>query len=123
MAALPGGLYTAVEVGRQTTPGAFDGNGELRACGLVKVESQVPGLVYRRGSRIFVVVYLYERDGTDGIEAARKRIYDLLHDQQVAPGDGTTCWRVRHVNDVVDAEEPVLDARMALSRYGAMVLR
>lgn len=122
-AALTGGLYQVPEISRQATPGAFDANSELLPCGLLKLEAQTQGRVFVRGSRVYLVVYLYERDGASGIEAARARIYDLLHDQQVVPTDGSTCWRIRHVNDVADTKEEALDARMAMSRYEGLVLR
>lgn len=122
MGYLTGGLYQDVEISRQETPGAFDANGELLPCGLLRQESQIPSRVYVRGSRLFLLVYLYQRDGLGEIESARHRIYELLHDQQIQPSGGG-CWRVRHANDLLDMEEPVLGARMMVSRYEAVVLR
>lgn len=122
-AALPGGLHRAVEISRQATPGAFDGNGELRGCGLVKQETATPWGPHQDSGRLYVVVYFYQRSGYDSIEAARKRVYELLHRVKLRPVDGSGCYEVRHVNDVIDVEDGALHVPMAMSRYMATVER
>ncbi len=120
---LPGGVQRAVEISRQATPGAFDANGELRACALVKQETATPWGPHEDSGRLYITIYLYERAGYDAIEAARKRIYALLHRQKLTPVDGSGCYEVRHVNDVIDAEDSALHVPMAMSRYMATVER
>ncbi len=123
MATLTGGLYRAQEISRQTTPAAFDANRELLPCALLKQETATPWGPYANSGQLYMVLYCYERSGYANIEAARKRVYALLHRQKVTPSDGSGCYEVRHVNDVLDQEDAALGAAMALSRFVATVER
>lgn len=109
---LTGGVQRAQEISRQTTPGAFDANRELLPCALVKQEATTPWGVHDDSARLYVMVYFYDRHGYTNIEAARQRIYALLHRVRVAGS-----YDVRHANDVLDQEEAALGAAMAVSRY------
>lgn len=121
---LTGGLYgTQTEISRQVTPAAFDGNKELLPCGLVKQETATPWGPHDDSGRLYVVVYLYEREGYANIELARKRIYTLLHRQKLTPTDGSGNYDVRHANDLLDMEDQSLGVSMAMSRYVCMVQR
>lgn len=122
---LPGGIYdgqTVMEVARQTTPGAFDANSELRPCGIVKAETATPWGPHAHSGRLFVQVFFYERLGYAAVEAARERVYALLHRVQVTPGTGG-CYEIRHGGDVLGQEEPGLGAAMAVSRFVATIQR
>lgn len=119
---LTGGLYDASVVGeisRQFTPNAFDANREVKPCGLLRMDSTVPGAVYTRGAREFFSVYLYEFRGTANVENARARIFDLLHDKRLATG----MWRILHTDDVRDASDAVLQCGLVISRYVGLVMR
>jgi hypothetical protein len=122
-ATLTGGVYRAVEISRQATPAAFDGNGELLPCALLKMETATPWGPHDDSGRLYVVVYFYERAGYANIEAARKRVYDLLHRVKVTPEDGSGNYDVRHGNDLVDVEDQALHVPMAMSRYVCTVQR
>ena len=122
MATLTGGVHTKAEISRQGTPTAFDGNGEILPCALLKVESVVPAGPYTHSARMVLAVYWYERSGYESIEAARARGYALLHDTRVCPSTGE-CWRIVHSGDVGDVEDGALGCSMAVSRYVATVMR
>jgi hypothetical protein len=111
-AILTGGVHHAQEISRQTTPAAFDANKELKPCALIKQETATPWGVHRDSGRLYVVIYFYDRHGYTNIEAARQRVYHLLHRVKVE-----SSYEVRHANDVLDREDEVLGAAMTISRY------
>jgi hypothetical protein len=110
---LPGGIYTGTEISRQTTPSAFDSNGEIRPCALLRIESQSPVGPYANSARTYVLVFVYQFKGYDVIDPALDRIFALLDRKKV--GDST--WEVRHADDVRDVEDQGLMCSMAYSRY------
>lgn len=120
VALLTGGMYTATEISRQLTPGAFDANGEVLPCTLLVLEAEDPVGPYDTSSRLFVVLYLYEQQGYTTIDAALKRIYTLLHRQRIS---GNGIWEMRHVGDVPDQRDATLNCALALSRYQVTRLR
>jgi len=122
MATLTGGVHTKAEISRQGTPAAFDGNGEIEPCALLKVESVAPAGPYTHSARLVLTLYLYERSGYESIEAARERVYALLHDTRVCPSTGE-CWRIAHGGDVADQEDQALGCSLAVSRYSATIMR
>lgn len=121
MAILTGGIYhDLTEITRQAAPDAFDENKEIRPCGLIKLSSESPTGPYDHSQRLVVNIYFYERAGYDNIEAARARIFQLLHLQTLTPVNGGTCWQILHSNDIPDQEDQALRCSMALTRYGAI---
>lgn len=119
MAILTGGVHDGVEISRQDTPGAFDANEEIEPCALVKLTTEVPDGPHDAGAVQYFNIFLYERSGFTNIDAARARIWTLLHKQKL--GSGT--YEVAHADDVLDQEEPALGCSMARSRYMATRLR
>jgi hypothetical protein len=122
MATLTGGLHTKTEISRQDTPAAFDANGEILPCALLKFETQTPWGPFAHGSRLYFSLLLYQRAGYEAIEAARQRVYALLHRQKVTPATGG-CWEIRHSSDVTDVEDGALGCSLAVGRFTATVLR
>lgn len=120
MTTLTGGLYTATEISRQLTPGAFDANDEVQPCALLVLEAEDQVGPYDTSSRLFLVVYFYERAGYTAIDAARDRVYALLNRQRIT---GSGIWEMRHVGDVPDQRDAVLNCSLALSRYQVTRLR
>lgn len=124
MGTLTGGLYAAGTVGeisRQTTPDAFDDNGEIEPCGLVRFETETPWGVHDHSARLYFTVMLYERVGASAIDEARARMYALLHRQVVVPDGDGACWEVRHAGDTLDQEDTALGCGLGVSRYMATV--
>ncbi len=119
LATLTGGVHTGTEISRQNTPGAFDANGELKACALLVLETDTSVPPYGRGARTFVTVMFYQRAGTDAIDTARARVYDLWHEQRI----GSHVWQILWTDDVVDQEDQAIEARLAVSRYAVVRLR
>jgi hypothetical protein len=120
MATLTGGLYTATEISRQLTPSAFDANDEVLPCALMVLEAEDPVGPYTTSSRLFVVVYFYERAGYTAIDAARDRVFALLNMQRIS---GSGMWEMRHVGDVPDQRDAALNCALGLSRYQVTRLR
>ena len=109
---LTGGVHRAQEISRQTTPTAFDGNSEILPCALVKQGTMTVWGVHDDSARLYVVIYFYARHGYTNIEAARQRVYALLHRVKV-----TGSYEVRHANDVLDQEDATLGVALAVSRF------
>ena len=121
-ATLTGGLHRDGEISRQGTSAAFDANGEILPCGLLRFTTQAPVEPHDHSSRLHFSVILYQRSGYDRIETARDRAYVLLHRQRVTPAGGG-CWEIRHADDVLDAEDEGLGCSLAVCRYYAVMRR
>lgn len=122
-AILSGGVQRAVEISRQATPDAYDSRRELLPCALIKQETITPWGPHAHSGRLTITIWFYARDGYAAIEAARTRVYALLQRAKLTPGDGSGCYEIRHADDLLDQEEPVLGVPMAMSRYVATVQR
>lgn len=122
-AILTGGVHRAMEISRQATPTAYDSRRELLPCALVKQETATPWGPHDDSGRLYIVIWFYARSDYTTIEAARKRVYELLHRAKLTPNDGSGCYDIRHADDLLDQEEPTLGVPMAMSRYVATVQR
>jgi hypothetical protein len=125
---LEGGIYGSTEDGvaeidRQDTPDAFAGNNELLPCALLKMGSLSPFGPFGHSARQHFSVMLYQRRGVDSIDAARRRIYELLHRQRLTPANDSSCWQIAHDSDVLDAWDDALDCRMQVCRFYAIIGR
>lgn len=123
MATLTGGVHQVQEISRQTTPAAYDANLEVKPCALLKASTATPWGPHQHSGRFYFQILLYERHGDTSIEAARLRIYDLLHRARVTPVNGDGCYDIRHTGDVLGQEDSVLGAALALSRFVATIQR
>lgn len=113
MATLTGGIYDTVEISRQETAAAFDANGDLLPCALIKTENEVPFGSLDTSTRAFVLILLYERSGYANINAAISRLYTLLNRQVGIAGSVDS----RLVSETPDQHDPALDSSLALVRY------
>lgn len=123
IASLTGGVHVTQEISRQTTPTAFDANKEMKPCALLKYSTATPVGPHDNSGRQFVQIYLYERHSYTSIEAARRRIYVLLHRTQATPVSGDGCYDIRHVGDVLGQQDSVLGSAMIVSRFAATIQR
>lgn len=114
MGLLSGGVYTATEISRQTTPEAFDVNGEVRPCALVRVGADVALGEINGASRVTIEIYFYQRATYEVIDAASERVYALLDRTKV-----TGVWQIRHTDSVGDQFDQALRCSLAMSRYAA----
>ena len=114
---LSGGVHTG-EISRQSTPDAFDANGELLPCALVRIEGEAPVGPYQNSTQQFIVVTLYQQSGTDIIDTAVTQLFSLLHRVKLA-----WTWECRWVGDVRDIEDEALRCSMTLSRFQITRLR
>ena len=120
MTILTGGVHKEIQVTRQYTPTAFDSNGEVLPCALLRLLNDVQEGPYNRSSGQPFALYLYQRSGLSSIDSARARIYTLLHRQKVTPVNGGTCWGMRSTDEILDVRDPILDANLAVLRYRAV---
>lgn len=81
-----GGVYAEPEISRQDTPGAFDANGEIQPCCLVKLANITQNPQTRFTVRQFVDLffYQYKNAGTDAVDNMADRAYTLLHDKRIS---------------------------------------
>lgn len=93
MAILTGGVYSKAEVGREgitrdTAEDAFDANGYLKPCALVRQRGLVPdGDVHDEIAQLssagqVVEIYLYEDSGYGNIDSALSRLFTLFFGYQ-----------------------------------------
>lgn len=115
MTILTGGLYAGGEISRQDTPAAFDANKEILPCGLVALETQVPGGPYRDSMRLFFTVTFWQRSGYASIDAALDETFVRLHTSKI--GAASKLWTVQHAEDSSDMEDPGLLCPMKYGRY------
>lgn len=120
---LTGGTHAGKEISLQETPSAYDANKELLPCGLIRQEGATPWGPHPDSGRLYVTIWFYDRASYASIEAARKRVYALLHRQKLVPTDGSGNYEIRHANDLLDMEDPTLGAAMCMSRFVATVQR
>jgi len=109
---LAGGVHAAIEISRQGTPDAFDANGEILPCALVKVENESKAGPYPDSARTFVLIYWYERAGTAAIDQARERARVILHRERIGGG-----WEMAWTDDLTDLEDQGLACSLTISRY------
>ena len=118
-----GGVYDYAEAGpdgisRTTTPDAFDSNGIIKPCILLKSRGGVPdGALTDEGTQYLSVrealeVWFYEDTGYANIEAMRDRVYTLLHATQL-----TNTFKVLWSGDVRNQRDTSLDANMERSEF------
>ena len=121
---LPGGVYSGLEtsdISRQATPAAYDEFGEVKPCGLLKVETATPWGPHPDTARLYVVLWLYAQRDIAAIDAGRERAYQVLHRQQLSTTEGI--FEVRHASDVMGTEVGGLDLPTIASRFVVTVDR
>lgn len=121
---LPGGIYGNVtEVSRQTTPGAFDTDGELRPCLLIKGSTLTPDSSrIPTAARWVVRLFFYQLFGTTAIAPARARTFALLNRQAVTVA-GMRVIELNHIGDTLGQTDDALASQLELSRYEAALIR
>ena len=122
MTTLTGGVFALRELTRQSAPGAFDANGEIKPCALVRVEAEAqhgPFTGTSPSARTYVVVVVYQRDGFAAIDTAMARVRALLHRSKL----GTGTWEMAWADDSGDLEDEGLACSMRYSRYVVTRLR
>ncbi len=116
MALITGGVHADVrEISRQSAPTAYDANGELLPCVLLKIESQTPhpGPI-RTASRLFFTLIAYQRGGYDAITPALDRAFALFHDKKLT---AVANWNVTNTDESQELEDQALQCSMRFSRF------
>ena len=119
---LSGGIYGKVlEINRQLTPDAFDANSELQPCAIIKAGTVTPFGPHVHGHSQSLEIYLYQRAGYTAIEAAARRIYQLLHNSRIEPTADFGCWLVTQTYLNLSLEDPALKCNLGLLRFQALI--
>ena len=114
---LTGGIYCDVEeISRQNTPAAFDDNKEIQPCVLIKLGVETPTGPYVRGAQCPVIIYFYDRQGYENIDAAMALVFDQLNETQT----GDRVWNMRFSNSVYNQRDVALDCALSTLRFVAV---
>jgi len=123
LASATGGIFDWEETGRlgisrTSTPAAYDVNGLLLPCLLLRLRAAVPDWVLADDANQYVAVretlevWLYQDSGYATIEAMRDRCYALLHTKQV-----TNAFAIRWQGDWRSQHDMVINASLERSDY------
>lgn len=120
-ALLTGLIHNDVEeINRQNTPNAFDANGELEPCALIKLgtESKLRSGISNSVNTPFTI-YFYQRSGYDAIEAAMDLAFRDLNDKKI----GAHVWNIEYDITVHQQRDTALDCPLGSLRFVAKRMR
>lgn len=116
MAILTGGVHIDVEeINITNTRTAFDANGEIKPCALIKLGTEFKLGSTRRGVRTPIIIYFYQRQGYASIDPAMVAVFNLLNDEKI----GTSVWNLEHQNSVYHQRDTALDCALGTLRFVA----
>jgi hypothetical protein len=120
-ALLTGGIFNDVEeINRQDTPGAFDANGEIKPCALIKYNTEIPlRSGYLSAVNDPITIYFYQRQGYSVIEPAMDLAYTILNETQI----GTRVWNIEFDIAIKQQRDTALDCALGSLRFVAKRLR
>jgi hypothetical protein len=117
MTLLTGGVFAEVEeISRQNTAAAFDANGEIQPCALIKLGVETKAGPYARSVRTPVRIYVYQRQGYDVIYPAMDLMFDDLNDQKI----GERVWNIEFSSDIKGQRDQALDCALSSQIYTAI---
>jgi hypothetical protein len=120
VALLPGGVWSGLpEITRQLAPGAFDANGELQTCALVKSDGERDAGPRRIAGAQLVNVWVYDRASDGRVEEVLTRVHELLHRRPL----GNQMWEASRFAATWGWREEALSARGGVGRYEVHVYR
>jgi hypothetical protein len=117
MAILTGGVFIEVEeISRQNTAGAFDANGEIQPCALIKLGVETKTGPHATSVRTPMRIYFYERQGYENIYPAMDIVFNLLNDQQI----GERVWIIEFSSDIKGQRDQALDCALGSQIWTAI---
>lgn len=122
LAILTGGFFYRQGIDRKKTPEAYDADGMIKPCGVLAMHPIVKRSPFKHSAEQYFQIFFYEQSGYENIDAAKERVYDLLHGESVELDQGFN-YEIEHANDLGNSEDPVLNCSMDFSRYRAILLR
>ncbi len=114
MAVLTGGVYDTGEITRQLAPGAFDANGEIKPCVLIKSGNEISLESKIQAVQTPLMLYLYQRSGYTAIDAALARIYSLLNQRHIG---ASGVWEVQFNTENTRLSDEGLKCSLAMQRW------
>lgn len=115
-ALLTGGVHAVTEISREEASGAFDANGEIQPCALVKLPSEFSDGPLSMTGRQALDIYIYERQGYATIDQCLDPLRALLHRQKIGAA-ADKIFEVRHTDDVKDQRDIATGWSLHLSRF------
>lgn len=117
METLTGGVQDAVEISRQLTPGAFDANGEILPCALIKTGNE--NALQRKISAVqtTLTIYFYERTGFLSIDLALEKVLEILSQQHLGE---SSIWEVQFNIEIARTTDDALNCSLAVQRYNVI---
>lgn len=117
MALLTGGIFNEVEeISRQNTPGAFNANGEIQPCALIKLGVETKAGPHPRSVRTPFRIYFYQRQGYDVSDPAMVIVFDILNDQQI----GERVWNIEYGSEIKQQRDQALDCALESQVWNAI---
>jgi len=117
MALLTGGIFNEVEeISKQNTAAAFDANGEIKPCALIKLGVETKAGPHARSVRTPFRIYFYQRQGYDVIDPAMEIVFDLLNDQQI----GERVWNIEYGSEINQQRDQALDCALESQVWNAI---
>ena len=117
MTLLTGGIFNEVEeVSRQNTPEAFDANGEIQPCALIKLGVETKTGPHARSVRTPFRIYFYQRQGYDVIDPAMNLVFDDLNDKQI----GARVWNIEYGSEINQQRDQALDCALESQVWNAI---
>ena len=98
---------------------AFDENGEIKPCVLIKLGTEFKLGDTSRGVRTPITFYFYEREGYANIEPAMGLVFDAVNDAKI----GAHTWNIEFQNAVYHQRDTALDCALSTLRFVAARLR
>lgn len=120
MTLLTGGIHNDVEeINKQITPDAFDANGEIEPCALIKYGTEYPLRGYLNSVQTPLTIYFYQRAGYDVMEPAMGLVFDHLNEQKI----GENVWTIEFGHAVYQQRDTALDCALGTLRFTAKRLK
>jgi len=117
MTLLTGGIFNEVEeISKQNTAAAFDANGEIKPCALIKLGVETKAGPHARSVRTPFRIYFYQRQGYDVIDPAMEIVFDLLNDQQI----GERVWNIEYGSEINQQRDQALDCALESQVWNAI---
>ena len=117
MTLLTGGIFNEVEeISKQNTAAAFDANGEIKPCALIKLGVETKAGPHARSVRTPFRIYFYQRQGYDVIDPAMEIVFGLLNDQQI----GERVWNIEYGSEINQQRDQALDCALESQVWNAI---
>jgi len=114
MTVLTGGVHDTGEITRQLAPAAFDANGEIKPCALVKSGNETAMQNKIQAVQTPITIFLYQRSGYAATDAALARIHTLLEQRHIG---ASGVWEAQFNTEIARLSDEGLKCSLATQRW------